>query len=49
MEEITGMKPMERDLKRNNLGKMALGKKIPGEKVNKEISPEEKALGGGFR
>jgi hypothetical protein len=43
------MRLMERDLKRNNSGRVALEKKIPLEKMNKEGNSEEKALEGVFK
>jgi hypothetical protein len=49
IEEVTGMRLMERDLKRDNSGKVALEKKIPLKKMNKKGNPEEKTSRGVFR
>jgi hypothetical protein len=43
------MKPVEKNLKRNNSGKKDLKRRISGEKISKEINPDEKAAGGVFR
>jgi|GEM_PF-3018563 len=44
-----GLKPVDKNLKRNNSGKMDLMKRLSGEKGSREANPEAKAAGGVFR
>ncbi|WP_440948738.1 hypothetical protein ACSAZL_11185 [Methanosarcina sp. T3] len=49
MKIIMGLKSVDKNLQRDNSGKMDLMKKLSEEKGSKEINQDEKAEGGIFR
>lgn len=49
MNITMGMKPVDKNLKMNNSGKMDLTKGLSEEKRSREANKEEKAAGGVFR
>ncbi|WP_048127527.1 MULTISPECIES: hypothetical protein [unclassified Methanosarcina] len=44
-----GMRPVEKNLKQTNSGKIDLEKRLSGEKISRKMNPEETVARGAFR